>query len=247
MSHDRVQFNPYEAPEAPTSEASLAPDTEFLINHNVIAGIGKINLPKICVLTGEKEGLVYRSSRLRWCSQLIVVPRNIMCAISLIVVVSAVVSLSRTVPGAPGVIVLSLTQLAFTIGIVAIAAWLILLSIFFRKTVEVSWYVSEKVVRRRRSRLRVILILAMAAIVLMVLLGATQGPQLISIPLVIATVALILGQQGRHPLRVVGQHNELLLVSGFSRAFATEALKLVSAWEKRQFEGTLKTVIPAPE
>ena len=158
----------------------------------------------------------------------------------------ALIARARAV-GAPGVIVLSLTQLAFTIGIVAIAAWLILLSIFFRKTVEVSWYVSEKVVRRRRSRLRVILILAMAAIVLMVLLGATQGPQLISIPLVIATVALILGQQGRHPLRVVGQHNELLLVSGFSRAFATEALKLVSAWEKRQFEGTLKTVIPAPE
>ena len=46
----------------------------------------------------EKEGLVSRSCQLRWCSQQIVVPRNIMCAISLIVVVSAVVSPSRTVP-----------------------------------------------------------------------------------------------------------------------------------------------------
>ena len=246
MSHDMVQFNPYEAPEAPTSEAGLAPDTEFLINHNVIAGIGKINLPKICVLSGEKEGLVARSARLRWCSQLIVVPRNIMCAISLITIASGVVSLSRTVPGAPGVIVFSLTQLAFTIGIVAIAAWLILLSIFFRNTVEVSRYVSERVVRRRRIRLGVILFLAVAAIFLMLVLGAAQGYQLISIPLIIASIALIGGHHGRHPLRVVGQHNELLLVSGFSRAFASEALKLVSAWEKRQFEGTLKTVIPAP-
>jgi hypothetical protein len=69
MSCDKVQFNPYEAPEAPTSEAGLAPDTEFLINHNVTAGIWKIDLPKICVLSGENQGLVRRSSQLRWCSQ----------------------------------------------------------------------------------------------------------------------------------------------------------------------------------
>lgn len=246
MSEDMVKFNPYEAPETPTSEASLAPDTEFLINYNVIAGIGKIDLPKICVLSGEKEGLVYRSSQLRWCSQLIVVPRSIMCAISVIAIVSGVVSQSRTVPGAPGVTFFSMTQLAFTFCLMAVTAGLILLSILFRKTVEVNWYVSEKVVRRKRTRLRVILILAVAAIVLLVLF-TVQGPQVVSIPLIIAIMAITREYQGRHPLRVVGQHNELLLVSGFSRAFASEALKLVSAWESRQSGATPKTVIPAPE
>jgi hypothetical protein len=247
MSCDKVQFNPYEAPEAPTSEAGLAPDTEFLINHNVIAGIGKIDLPKICVLSGENQGLVRRSSQLRWCSQQIVVPRNIMCAISLIVVVSAVVSSSRTVPGAPGVMVFSLTQLAFTFGIVAVAAGLILLSILFRKNVEVSWYISERLVRRQKIRLGIILFLTIAAIVLISLFGIGRDSGMILIPCTIAFMLVLRGFRGSQPLRVVGQHNGLLLVSGFSRAFASEALKLVSAWERRQFEGALKTVIPAPE
>lgn len=247
MSRDMVSFNPYEAPEAPTSEAGLAPDTEFLINHNVIAGIGKINLPKICVLSGEKEGLVARSARLRWCSQLIVVPRNIMCAISLITMASGVFSLSRTVPGAPGVIVFSLTQLAVTFGIVAVAAVLIPLSILFRKTVEVSWYVSEKIVRRQKIRLGIILLLTIAAIVFMSLLGIGRDSGIILIPCTMAFLLVLRGFRGSQPLRVVGQHNELLLVSGFSRAFASEALKLVSAWERRQSEARLKTVISAPE
>ena len=38
-------FNPYQAPAAVTDEPALAPDTEFLFNDKVVAGVGRIVLP----------------------------------------------------------------------------------------------------------------------------------------------------------------------------------------------------------
>ena len=244
MSQGLVTFNPYQAPEYPTSELRLPADTEFLFNYDVVAGIGKISLPGICVLSGKKENLVFRTSRLRWCTPLIVIPRNIMSVLSLIWGLSYAVSQATAVPGLPTATFDSGKQIVVAGAMIAATLGLILLSILLRKTVEVNWYLSGIVARRQKIRLAVLLSLAIAAIIVIVHFGVGRESQLALVPSVIAFLALLRGVKGSQPLWVVGQFNEMLLVSGFSRAFASETLKLVSAWERRQCDVTAKTGIP---
>jgi len=71
-------FNPYQAPGTSISDASLAPDTEFLFNDKVVAGTGTIVLPRVCVVTGSTDSLIARDSRVWWCPRWIMFTRNAM-------------------------------------------------------------------------------------------------------------------------------------------------------------------------
>ena len=71
-------FNPYQAPTTPASDAALAPDMEFLFNDKVVAGAGTIVLPRVCVVSGSTDSLLARESRLWWCTRWITFTRGIM-------------------------------------------------------------------------------------------------------------------------------------------------------------------------
>ena len=92
-------FNPYQAPGTPTSDASLGPDTEFLFNDKVVAGAGTIVLPQVCVVTGSTDSLLPRESRLWWCTRWITFPRSIMIFAALFFGIPMVMNLPPGVLG----------------------------------------------------------------------------------------------------------------------------------------------------
>lgn len=71
-------FNPYQPPTETSNHAGLVPDTEFLLNDKVVAGVGRIVLPRICVVTGATVSLGAYENRLWSRNRWIATARSIM-------------------------------------------------------------------------------------------------------------------------------------------------------------------------
>jgi len=138
MAQNGSTFNPYQAPIVTGDEPALPSDTEFLFNDKVVAGVGRIVLPRICVVTGETENLVACDSRLWWCSRWITTTRSILILAAMFGGIPVLMHLPPRMPvllpwpGTAGAL-----QLNIGATLIALAVGFIAASYIFRTSVEV--------------------------------------------------------------------------------------------------------------
>ena len=248
MSFPAGTANPYDAPAADLSPVLLAEDTEFLFNDKVVAGIGQISLPEICVVTGTRESLFRRTSKFRWCSRWIIVSRNILVFLSVVVLISSQVDgIGPSVKAGTGVeAVFTAIKYAVAGTVVVGAGAFVILSVLMRETITVEWSISLSAVRKYR-RIWIVGILAaiglMAASELAVSLAIfPRFLMMILVGTCIAFASMYAKFAGQDPLAVLGRHNGLFLIGGFREPFLKEVQRLAALRSSRE-SGT----VPKPD
>ena len=232
MSERQSAMNPYEPPAVGWVPPSLAADTEFLFNDQCVAGIGRVVLPKICVVTGETENLVPRVSRLGWCSRWILMPRNLLMFFAFFTAIPTLVEyFSSPAVGANGFVSIIPALMALAVMLAAIV--MLVLSLYVRKLIEVHWYVSQNAVRQFRRRCIASGLLCVGGAAASVITTESAGLALLVIPAAIGGVIGLIIMRGVRSLSVVGEHEGLLLIGGFSEAFLKQVQSLVAQYDAR--------------
>lgn len=240
MSFPTGSANPYDAPEVDMSPVSLAEDTEFLFNDKVVAGIGQISLPEICVVTGVRESLIRRTSTFRWCSRWITVSRNILVLLSIVVLISSQVGgIGPPVNAGTGIGALFITlKYAVAWTILAGAGAFVILSLYLRETITVEWSISLSAVRKYRRIWTVGIVSAiglMAASELGVF--SLNFPHFLTMTLAgtcISFASMYAKFAGQDPLAVLGRYDGLFLIGGFREPFLKEVQRLATLRSSRE-------------
>ena len=246
MSFPTGSANPYEAPAVDMSPVSLAEDTEFLFNDKVIAGIGKISLPNVCVVSGERTGLVRRETCLRWCSRWLTILGKILIGLVIISIAQLLpINSTFTGVGKGGSL---FEMLPFFVGTGA-AIGVVCVSVIGRlmgQTVTVAWSISDRVIRR----IRWIWIGGIFAIMGIFTLEALLSPQGQNYWVFYAILAFFIGSNtlsfataaGYRPLKILGSQDSLFLIGGFRKPFLFEVQRLAALRSSRE-SGT----VPKPD
>lgn len=227
-----LPFNPYQPPSEGVSEPSLAPDTEFLFNDKFVAGVGVIELPQVCVVTGEKDSLLPRETRLWWCSRWISGIRNALFLASFVFAVPSIAV--QPIPAAmtPNQVFFMQLQMLIGFGIVTGALVFAILVLVLRRAVRVQWYVSSRVVRKHKM-LSLIALLSSLAVAVLIVSSSRDWLGVIVLPVVSAVVSAFYLVRGKRVLFIAGRYEQLFLIGGLSRRFMKETQRLVAAYESR--------------
>jgi hypothetical protein len=241
MSFPTGSANPYDAPSVNPSAVPLAEDTEFLFNDKVVAGIGKISLPDICVVTGDRESLNRRTSTFLWCSRWITVSRNILLLLSAVVLLNSLLvsGIGPPVVAGNGIgAFFTIIRYAIAWSILVGAVVFVVLGFLLRETITVEWSISLSAVRKYRRIWTVGILSAvgvMAASEFAVF--SLNFPQFLTMFLVgtcIAFMSMYAKFAGQDPLAVLGRHNGLFLIGGFREPFLKEVQKLAALRSSRE-------------
>lgn len=238
MSFPTGSANPYDAPAADLSPMSLAEDTEFLFNDKVVAGIGQISLPEICVVTGTRESLFRRTSKFRWCSRWITVSRNILVLLSLVVLISSQVG-GTGPPVTTGIgSVFTIIKYAVALTIIAGAGAFVVLSFLLRETLIVEWSISLSAIQKYKRIWTVGILTTIGLIAASEFAVFSLGfPHFLTMTLVgtgIAVTSMYAKLAGQDPLAVLGRHNGLFLIGGFREPFLKELQRLAALRSSRE-------------
>ena len=235
-------FNPYQAPSTPTSDASLAPDTEFLFNDQVVAGAGTIVLPRVCVVTGSTESLLARESRLWWCTRWIMLTRN---ALIFAAVFGGIPMLMNLPPGAMGVSsstnIAAWSQLVIGAGLILGAIALVAANYVLRSSIQVRWFISRRVANRTYYVSISNLVLSIGVTIGVMVFGEgglmlwvrNAGFGILVVPAiwVFGSVAQLI--QGQRILYVANQKDGLFLIGGLSDKFLKEIKRMADEYPTR--------------
>ncbi len=227
-------FNPYQAPGTPISNAALAPDTEFLFNDKVVAGAGTIVLPRVCVVTGATDSLLARESRLWWCTRWITLTRNAMIFAALFLGIPMLMNLP------PGVMELAAStnigawlQLIGGIGIILGAIALVAATYLLRSSIQVRWFISRRVANRSFYFANFRLVLSIG-----VTIGAMFGVRNVGLEILVAPTFWVVTSvaqliRGKRVLYVADQEDGLFLISGLSDKFLKETKRMADEYTAR--------------
>lgn len=220
--------NPYAPPTEVTEPPwSLPPDTEFLFNDEFIAAVGKLSLPKICVLTGQRTELVQRTSTLR------ATPRwlQVIPAVVFALVLPGMLYFVTNVTGPPP----SAGPWNLMIVLVFIAAFAI--PFFRRRTLKLTWYLAQSEIDRfkRQQKQWSLVLLAVGLLVLAIswAFGAQSATILTMLMFVVCTLLVVLSSRSAAVLSTVGCYKNLVLVKGFKEPFLLELRAMIVRFETR--------------
>ena len=227
-------FNPYQAPSTLTSDASLAPDTEFLFNDKVVAGAGTIVLPRVCIVTGSMESLLARESRLWWCTRWIMITRNAMIFAALFFGIPMLMNLP---PGArrlsASTNIEAWLQLISGIALILGAIALVTANYVLRSSIHVRWFISQRVAYRSFYFTISSLVLSIG-----VTLGVMFGVRNVGLGILVAPSIWVFASvaqliQGKRILYVADQQDGLFLIGGLSDRFLTETKRMADEYTAR--------------
>lgn len=212
-------FNPYSAPATQPDEHLLAADTEFLFNDKVVAGIGTMMLPKICVVNGFCTDLVSRETRLAWCSRWITWPRNA-ALFALIFYGPTLFALGGAYPDA-------MWYRLIGTGIFSVAVVATLACLLASTSVTVHWSLSRRIHQRHRwLRSLLTVFSALICIGMFRLIALPSGGIFPVIPGLIAIIACVSLIRGKRVLYLAGRHEGLFLIGGLSDKFLKETKRM---------------------
>ena len=238
MSFPTGSANPYDAPAVDLSPVLLAEDTEFLFNDKVVAGIGKISLPRICVITGERTDLTERSTPFYWCSRWFTVPRNVLIGLAIISLIQPMQWGPKTVPGAGAVSYFYAIPVILGAGSVIGAVGLTIAGRLSRHTIDVDWFVADRIFRRVRLIWMAGTALILAGILLsssMAAAGGLFGGFSLAMLLGVGGFTHVFANAwGYQPLQLMGRHNGLFLIGGFREPFLKEVQRLAALRSSRE-------------
>ena len=234
-------FNPYQAPGKPTSDASLGPDTEFLFNDKVVAGAGTIVLPQVCVVTGSTDSLLPRESRLWWCTRWITFPRSIMIFAALFFGIPMVMNLP------PGVLGLSASptiwaslQLIAGAGLILGAIALVTANYVLRSPIRVRWFISRRLANRSFYFWLANLVLSMGVTVGATFAVRNAGLGIFVTPSIWVFASVVRLIQGKRILYVADQQDGLFLIGGLSDKFLTETKRMADEYTARTVSSAVR-------
>ncbi len=223
-------FNPYQAPAATSDEVSLAPDTEFLFNDKVVAGTGRIVLPRICIATGATGLLVEKEQQLSWCSRWITNGRSISILATMFCAIPMLTHLPPTPAGnSSWSEVEALLQMTVSAGIIISLIAFVAASYVFNKSIHVRWYISKGVVKH--NFILTSFVLALTLLIPCALLLSSH----LRLIAVVAIAAIGIGIKMRKKLNhrrtpiVIGTMDGLFLIGGLSKEFLEKTRRLVDA------------------
>ncbi len=220
------------------SPVSLAEDTEFLFNDQVVAGIGRVSLPNVCVISGERKGLVRRESCLRWCSRWLTILGKILIGLVIISIAQLLpINSTFTGVGKGGSL---FEMLPFFVGTGA-AIGVVCVSVIGRllgQTITVEWSISDRIVRR----VRWIWIAGIFAIIGVFILDALLSPRGQNYWVFYAILAFFIGSNtlsfatsaGYRPLKILGRQDGLFLIGGFRKPFLFEIQRIAALRSSRE-------------
>ena len=234
MATGTSSFNPYQAPSTPTSEASLAPDTEFLFNDKVVAGAGTIVLPRVCVVTGSTDSLLARESRLWWCTRWITFTRSIMIFAALFFGFPMVMHLP---PGRWGLsaspTILASLQLIAGAGLILGAIALVTANYVLRSPIQVRWFISRRVANRSFYFWISNLVLSIGVTMGAMFEVRKAGLGIFVAPSIWVFVSVVRLVRGKRILYVVDQQDGLFLIGGLSEKFLTKTKRMADEYTAR--------------
>ena len=238
MSFPAGSANPYEAPTADLSPVSLAEDTEFLFNDKVVAGIGKISLPDICVISGETSDLVRRQLPRPWISPWLKVPQYVLIGMGIVSFVNILGWSPRTLPTAGGIDFSLYLPLLLGAGSIIGLGCLRVVANSLRQTVFVDWSISRRVLKRVR-RIWVagasVIFVVVSGYALLATVGRSFGLFFAMLAISIGALTLLYASaMGDAPLRILGRHNGLFLIGGFREPFLKEVRRLAALRSSRE-------------
>jgi len=220
-----------QAPVITFDQASLALDTEFLFNDKVVAGTGRIVLPRICIATGATELLVERESRLWWCNRWIATARSIMILATLFCAIPMLKHLPPTVPGvATQDGIFALLQLGGGVVIIVAAIALVAASYVFCNSIQVRWFISEQTAEKIFARRLLSLLIVFAVTTVCWFLIGARWRGVTMMATIWAVVSLFLLVRGNRILFVAGKLDGLFLIGGLSEKFLAETQRLVDTY-----------------
>ena len=224
-------FNPYQAPGTPISDASLAPDTEFLFNDKVVAGAGTIVLPRVCVVTGSKDFLLARNSRLWWCARWIRITRDAMIFAALFFGIPMLMNLP------PGVMSLSAptniaawSQLIVGAGLILGAIALVTANYVLRSSIQVQWFISRRVANRSFYFALSWLVLSIGVPICVMFGVRSLGLEILVAPSIWVFVTVTQLIRGKRILYVADQEDGLFLIGGLSDKFLLETKRMADEY-----------------
>ena len=235
MSFPTGSSNPYAPPAVDLSSGALAEDTEFLFNDKVVAGVGRISLPDICVVSGERDNLIRRDTTLRLCGRWLTILRSILIGLA-IVSLAQLIPIGPAPPGGRGVFY-RLPVIVGTGSIIGVACCS-MLGRLLGQTITVTWSISGRVVRKVRW-IWIAGVSAIPGIIILVDLPLSLGQDYW---VFYATMAAFVGGNtlsfasaaGYRPLKILGKHDGLLLIGGFRVPFLKEIERLAALRSSRE-------------
>ncbi len=219
-------LNPYSPPREETEPYwTLPPDTEFLFNDEYLASTGTLELPKVCVISGERSDLIAKESTITAFSARY---RGLLGLVITAVVMLFMVLASIEYDPPNAKLLIPVTIATLSVLPVYIAA------IRNPNRLQLRWYISraaaEKLARERMHwRLIYAAVGGFLLILALALNSRVDATVLIVLILVISTVKIL-----RRPsiLRSAGSYNGLVLVEGFQRPFIEQLSRMMNRYHE---------------
>lgn len=234
MATNSSTFNPYQAPTVTADEPALPSDTEFLFNDKVVAGVGRIVLPRICVVTGATESLIAHESRLWWCSRWITTTRSILILAAIFGGIPMLMHLPprmTALPPWPGIE--KTFQLNVGAALIALAIGFMAASFMCRKSIEVRWFISESYHRRSSYKRWMLALLSIAVTAVNWFFFNARDWSVMALPMIWVIGCVVQVVRGKRLLFVAGTLDGLFLIGGLSEKFLAKTERLVAAYGAR--------------
>ncbi|MEQ9406825.1 MAG: hypothetical protein RIK87_03830 [Fuerstiella sp.] len=227
--------NPYQPPQHDTAASGLASDTEFLVSGKCILCENRVDLPRVCIVTGDNTKLLQKSETLKWTPGWI---RNLGIVLGLFgfpivfgwvqhFVLAGGVAQAGVMAFMPWVV--SLAAVLVVVG--AVLCWVLCLKGVYR--VDVTWHVGRRVVeaerRRRRNRTVLVVCCGAAAVACLCLSLVMEAPELqgACIGLFIAAALLLKGRTRSARPILAGRWHGLNVLMGVSPEFLREVEAII--------------------
>ena len=226
-------FNPYRPPESGPQNATLSPDTEFMVSSECVLCGPEVTLPEICIRTGDRDELQRQSDVLKWTPVMLHRLRVVLLAFGLPFAAQVLIVVSRQPMGATSAWEQVPTAALVTLGLIIVLTPTVLW--FAHRTtrsIHATWYVERGLINRQRQKQKAWKVVAGALASLFagaVLLGIMVSESYLvftfwtGLPVILS---LIQSRRRIQP-QVVGTHQGLNILGGFTPLFLQEVLSII--------------------
>ncbi|HQX52375.1 MAG TPA: hypothetical protein PK992_05440 [Planctomycetaceae bacterium] len=230
-----VTSNPYAPPEVESlADVALPPDTEFLFNDKCLAVAEHVELPRLCVITGTPVPKQFaKITTLWWIPGLIRLPLLISSVILALITLAFVGGVMQNIAVGNDSTTVLRRMLKEISGVSVVAAGfmvLLVLCLVYGRRIQMTWFVSQREIRRYRRRQMVWTLVWLAVPAIIVSLRHTTRYEFVGQSTFFAAFAAITIARwirGPRPLRVIGRFNGLFLVMGLSDRFLEQLRSLM--------------------
>ncbi len=224
-------FNPYCPPESSPQDAALSPDTEFMVSSECILCGPEVSLPEVCIRTGDRDELQRQFEVLRWTPTWLHRIRVILLALGLPITGQVLIMGAHQATGAaPEVGRLSLVALFVVCILIPAVLWFAARA---TRRIQAIWYVENNLIRRHRRKQKIWLVIACVLALMFVasfLLAFIVSESFFLLTFWTGLPAVITLSWSRRLIQphVIGTHQGLHILAGFSPLFLQEVLSIIN-------------------